>query len=148
MELSNSSEDAVGWMPYIVILHAAGGVNYTFDETGSNDMLIVNSSEMFGVNMHVSSPLTQMDRMVMHLKKTGDAVPMSQMMGGGPESNKEDWYESPLYFNATGDLHVNILARQEPGTYYAFIPLLEKGAGMMFGPGSMLDLAFINYRVI
>ena len=148
VELSNSSGDAVGWMPYIVILHAAGGVNYTFDETGNSDMLVVNSSEMFGVNMHVSSSETQMDRMVMHLKKTGDAVPMSQMMGGGPESNKEDWYESSIYFNATGDLHVNILARQEPGTYYAFVPLLEKGAGVMFGPGSMLDLAFINYRVI
>lgn len=148
VELSNSSGESVGWMPYIVILHAAGGVNYTFDETGNNDMLVVNSSEMFGVNMQVNNPQTQMDCMVMHLKKTGDAVPMSQMMGGGPESNKEDWYESPLYFNATGDLHVNILARQEPGTYYAFIPLLEKGAGMMFGPGSMLDLAFISYKVI
>ena len=148
VELLNSTDDYVGWMPYLVILHAEGGVNYTFDKTGESDMLEVGSSEMFGVSLSMSNPDAQMSQSVMHIKKTGDSVPMSQMMGGGPESNKEDWYESAMFLNATGDLHMKVLSREEPGIYYSFLAFNLKGSGMMMGPENILDVAFLNYRVI
>ncbi len=148
ISLLNSTDDEIDWAPYLVILHAEGGVNYTFDETGNSDMLVVDSSEMFGVSLSMNSENAQLSQSVMHLKKTGDSVPMSQMMGGGPESNKEDWYESAMFLNATGDLHVKVLAREEPGIYYSFLAFNLKGSGMMMGPENMLDVAFLNYRVI
>ncbi len=146
--LLNSTDDEIDWAPYLVILHAEGGVNYTFDKTGESDMLVVGSSEMFGVSLRMDSENTQLSQSVMHLKKTGDSVPMSQMMGGGPESNKEDWYESAMFLNATGDLHMKVLSREEPGIYYSFLAFNLKGSGMMMGPENMLDVAFLNYRVI
>ena len=70
---------------------------------------------------------------------------MSEIMGGGPESGKEDSYKSSIYTNSTGDAHIMILTQPKSGNYTALIPFFYKNQQFF---GEPVDIALVGYSVI
>ncbi|NOQ38097.1 hypothetical protein GQ472_04365 [archaeon] len=108
--------------------------------------------ELFGINITVVDNLgLQMEPMVMHLRKIDGTIPMFEIESSfGPESGKETFYESAMYFNnesGNGTLHVMLQAQPKSGNYSAMMIFTEKGA-IMTGPGKDDQFAFFNYEVI
>ncbi|MFH1849102.1 MAG: hypothetical protein ABH879_02855 [archaeon] len=112
---------------------------------------IVSAGELFDVLINTSAANAQklsISPSAMHMQSSGGAIPMQEMMGGGKESGKEDWYGSEIYLNpaSLGGTHMMILARQRPGDYVTMVSLQEKGADFTSGE-NMEEVFFVQYTV-
>ncbi len=81
---------------------------------------------------------------VKHMSKVGGAIPMYEMFGGGPDSGKEDWYESPIYTDKdTGNVHMYIRARDTPGVYTALLMFFGKNQEMFHMASDMVTIEYV-----
>ncbi len=83
---------------------------------------------------------------VRHMSKTGNAVPVFEVMGGGPESGKENYYENPMYFNSSAEVHLKVLAQEHPGNYTLMIPFFDKDTTSMM-MAEPVEMMFSDYSV-
>lgn len=81
-----------------------------------------------------------------HMKKAEGAIPMFEIMGGSPESGNEDYYDNPLLFNASAEVHFRTLARSNPGNYTILVPFFDKESTSMMNE-EPLDVLFVDYWV-
>ncbi len=127
---------------YMIVVHGSGSeTNATLSDSGPFQ------PKQF-INLTITTNASQnlsMAPFVLHMTRTEGAVPMSEFMGGGPGSDKETFYESPVYTNSTGGAHVMLLTRRQPGNYTAFIPFFYKNQEFFDEPA---DIAFVNYEVM
>jgi len=98
------------------------------------DRTIVSANQFISLN--ITTDPSEADKFalapfVRHMQSAGGVVSMQELMGGGPESGKEDFYDGEIYLNPSGLTHTMILARNRPAQYIAMMPLQEKGSSSM-----------------
>jgi hypothetical protein len=142
--LSNSSEgvDIVDEETFMSIVHGTGSSITFVNLNGSG----VAGGEFIDVDITTDNSSLAMAPFMMHLEKTGEAVPESQMMSGGPESGKMSWYENKIFFNETGFTHIKILARKQSGNYLILVPFIEKSGDWM-GSENFHEIGTMEYKV-
>ncbi len=126
-------------------------------ENGSSAFLttvdnpIVQANEFVSININTSpanaaayaiAPFAQ------HMRQSNGVVSMQEMMGGGPESGKEDFYGGETYLNPNigGLTHFMVLARNRPGEYLTMVPIQDKGSGFMFN-ANFENMLALEYEV-
>ncbi len=128
---------------FLIVVHSLSSRLNITGESGPHS-----AGDMFSI--HIEGNLTAnlaMAPFVRHMAKTGDAVPMFEIMGGGPSSGKEDYYENSLYFNTTGAIHAKVLARSNPGNYTLMIPFFDKDSQSMMD-SEPEDVLLYDYEVV
>ncbi len=124
-----------------IVRGTTSSLNFTINESN-----VIHGGDFVDVNITTDNPNMAMAPFMMHLEKTGEAIPESQLMGGGPGSDKESWYENSIYFDNSGFTHIKILARKQPGNYIILVPFLDKNVGFM-SKDAFLDMGVMEYTV-
>lgn len=141
VDIRNIETNKTDFMDYMVIV--TSNSSYNVSNIGN-----VSPGSLFDVNITASKAEMAMAPFVQHLEKTGNAVSMSQMMGGGPQSGKEDFYESPMYFTENKDIHYMALSRDRKACYLGLQPIIQQNTDWaMDGPMAFDDIILIDYCV-
>jgi hypothetical protein len=129
---------------YFFLLHGIGGISLSFTNLNSSDTILPGS--FIDVNVSCSNTSLALAPFMMHLEKTGGAVPMSQLMAGGPDSGKETTYESSIFLDPNQATHIKALVQKQPGTYMILQPLIQKNAGST-GHENFEEMGMMEYTV-
>jgi len=140
--VGDDPEQAEDEEEYMFVIGGAGTV--TYQNVNSSGVL---PGQFIDVNVTCANASLVLGPSVMHLEKTGGAVPISQMKSGGPDSGKETYYENSILFNGSGFAHIKVLAQRQPGNYLILQPLMVKGTSMS-GNANFEDLGVMEYKVL
>lgn len=131
---------------FLDLLLVVQGADSSYDVIVPSGVPVVNAGKLIEVEINTTKAGMSLAPFAMHLEKVGNGISMNQMMGGGSESGKEDWYESPIYFEPDNSVHSAILARDRKASFFAMVPIITKGS-QWYGPEDFDDVVFIEYKV-
>ena len=112
--------------------------------------ITVSPGELIHVNITTTQPNMAMQPFVIHIRKSGSAVPVIQLASITPESGVMDMYFSPIYMQKVGNdiysTHVVVFARERQGNYVCFMPFAAK-LSTGFEEEGMKDVGVFEYEV-